>query len=122
MNIEDVLPENRSRYNAALSKAIQTGDRVLTHADVQDIVDQVNQEKVSDGEDKFNLMFFNAEKKTFRFVSGLERLSPEVLVFFQSRARGFLVRHRLFSMLQYYYDREDRVVRAQAVARGILAR
>lgn len=55
-------------------------------------------------------------------TAGLDRLSPGSVVFFQSRARGFLVRQRLFSMLQYYYDREDQVVRAQAVAKGILTR
>ena len=51
MNIEDVLPENKSRYCVALQRALESldADRVLTHADVQDAVDAVNEEKVNDG-------------------------------------------------------------------------
>ncbi len=54
--------------------------------------------------------------------AGLDRISEESVKFFQARARGFMVRQKMFDMLQYYYDRESLVIRAQAVARGILVR
>ena len=36
----------------------------------------------------------------------------------QSRARGFLVRQRLFGMLQNYYENESKVTKIQAIWRG----
>ena len=36
----------------------------------------------------------------------------------QSRARGFLVRQRLFGMLQNYYENESKVIKIQAIWRG----
>jgi len=53
---------------------------------------------------------------------GMDRFPLEPLVRFQALARGFLVRQRLFAMLQYYYDRETLVIRAQAAVRGVLTR
>ena len=37
---------------------------------------------------------------------------------FQARARGYLVRRKLFQMLEWYYKREKQIVRVQALWRG----
>ncbi len=74
---------------------------MLTHSEVQAAVDAANE----------------AEVRT-----GVQKVSEAAVTFFQARARGFLVRQRLFAMLQHYYDREGQVIRAQAAARGWLVR
>lgn len=40
------------------------------------------------------------------------------LVKLQARVRGYLVRQRLFSMLQHYYENEDKIAKIQALWRG----
>ena len=40
----------------------------------------------------------------------------------QALCRGYLVRQKLFAMLQHYYEREAKVIKAQSYVRGRLAR
>jgi hypothetical protein len=106
-NIEDLNPKLKRKYCEAIRVAIRQKEtkreacKFLTHSEIQNVIDEVNGEEEQ---------------------AGIERWKENVIVDFQARARGFLVRQRLFNMLQYYYDREDQVIRAQAVWRGVKGR
>ncbi len=102
LNLEDLEAGRRDRYCEALLSALKGKEGgMLTHSELQAAVDRANDEAAR---------------------AGATQMSEAAVVFLQSRARGFLVRQRLFAMLQHYYDREGMVVRAQAGVRGWLAR
>lgn len=46
------------------------------------------------------------------------KISQELVIKLQAKCRGYLVRKRLFTMLQHYYEKEDRVIKVQAFWRG----
>ena len=45
-----------------------------------------------------------------------------VLTQFQARCRGTIVRRKLFTMLQHYYEREDSIIKIQAYWKGKMQR
>ena len=72
----------------------QLRSQFLTASDIDNVVREVNEE--FDSRHAFN----------------------SIMVRFQARSRGFLVRQKLFSMLQYYYENETKVVKVQSLWRG----
>ncbi len=132
-NLEDLEVKHKSHYCEALLKALMLKEgnldehvrdlNLLTHSEIQEVIDNVNDTQVKSGE---ILCFTNKQCSrncsTASYFLGIDKVDVEALAAFQARARGFLVRQKMFSMLQYYYDHENLVIRAQAVFRGILAR
>lgn len=88
MNLRDHLHAWRTPGDYRLKS------QFLSTSDIDSVIDNVNTE-----------------------IDGRHKL-VSIIVRLQARSRGYLIRQRLFSMLQHYYENESKIIKIQAIWRG----